>query len=77
MFVEWATRLAQADLASILTGVLTLSAFLVVTFQPSRAWRSLPLVNGKRPFELSYAKARKRYQADAKNLISAGFQKAG
>ncbi|KAJ5519064.1 Cytochrome P450 [Penicillium expansum] len=36
----------------------------------------LPLVNGKRQFEFSIAKARQRYLADAHNLIMSGLAKA-
>lgn len=35
----------------------------------------LPLVNGKRQFEFSIAKARQRYLADAHNLIMSGLAK--
>ncbi|PGH15783.1 hypothetical protein AJ79_02163 [Helicocarpus griseus UAMH5409] len=35
-----------------------------------------PLINGKKPFEIKYTNARKRFLRDARNLINTGFSQA-
>jgi hypothetical protein len=65
---------SQAD-STGLFGALLLSSLSLVYFFYSRS--ALLSINGKKPFEVRYAHARKRFLADARNLISSGFAKVG
>ncbi|THC90536.1 hypothetical protein EYZ11_009999 [Aspergillus tanneri] len=56
-----------------LLGVLLLSALTLFYTPLTRP--QLPLVNDKKPFELQYANAKKRFVTDARNLIKNGLTK--
>lgn len=58
------------------TVVLAWAAVLgTVLFALNSTGSSLPLINDRKPFEIRYAHARRRFVSNAKDLIAAGFVK--
>lgn len=66
----------QSWVGLIFTTVAVTVAALALSYHLSPKLQ-LPIINGKKALELTNAKARKRYTAGAKELLSFGFSKAG
>jgi hypothetical protein len=64
----------RISLRSVLTAGLVLIFLHIFNLQFSPS-RSLPVINGRKLFELSDANAKKRYRTNAKELLELGFQK--
>jgi hypothetical protein len=58
-------------LVTIALGLLLL--YVILDFQTSSS--ALPIINGRKPFELSDAKLKERYRTNAKELLESGLAK--
>jgi flagellar biosynthesis protein FliP len=65
----------QISPGSVVTiGLALFLLYVILEFQTSLSY-SLPLINGRKPFEFSNANAKERYKKNAKELLELGFKK--
>ncbi|KAL4875201.1 cytochrome P450 [Aspergillus karnatakaensis] len=64
----------HSTILSTALGLVLAIAVLISVLRPST--RELPLINAPRRFEFTFTNAKKRYYANAKKIIQAGFKKS-
>ncbi|KAH8691170.1 cytochrome P450 [Talaromyces proteolyticus] len=76
MFVDLTSHLFSVAYISVASSFIVFLLGAVFLLLISSRASTLPLINGRKPSEITYTHAKKRFLKDAQSLIKAGFGKA-